>query len=325
MGNNKYYLMVGGVVIDFSAFEMFPNMEDFMNLSLFTAQFSDSKELIRGLKQIGFPLQDEEDDVYFARKVGKKFVSIGDEVLYSMGRDFLDEEVIKRFLIINRQNGEMICNFLDIYKTYVQNLIDRFKIKIHQLHKDMDFCSIEERKKLNKEVSNKTNSLNNFYREYANLQRLESLAKEINSGFYRGESLDEYNSRASEFVRLEANYVRGQRKTPNPRGLVGLAVRTGEMVREYPNIVIPKKKAPKLDVEDSIIDAYNECLVHPVEVKSVYDDYDSEEYMPDPDSVMLLDSDDFLSLIDEGSPQELIDSVEDSILNLEEAKRPIRK
>ncbi len=335
---NKYYLKVDDTVVDFSGVPGLTNMEDFLNLSIFTGLFNNVDELLKTLYNMGLIPAEEAYEVRIVKKKGnvKKGYSyslVTEDLLFKRGASFLSTGCLKEFMYKNRRNYEAIVDLLESYRAQEERLISIFEIKIRRLEEDAISAEGKVEKALTDEIRSKKNSLSNFYKGYTNISEMLSLVAGLsnNRGFFDRESELEYLDRLDDFVDEEVYYFRGTNKTPNNRGLVKLAANVGRIIEKFEDIEIPFTTQKYREKKSMYLSAIKSILENPVkrgyqepEVADTPIAYPDDDV--DPDHYMFLEPEDFYDLIDGAEvSQEFLDSIEDSVLDLEAKKDRFKK
>ncbi len=334
----KYYLRVDDVVVDFSSAPGFVNMEDFLNLSIFTGLFKDVEELVETLCKMGLIPTTDVYEVSIVKKKGNAKSGYGyslvtEDLLFKRGASLLSTGCLKEFMYRNRRNYEVIVDLLESYRAQEERLISIFEIKIRRLEEEVGFAEGKLKEKIADEIQSKKNSLGNFYKGYTNISEMLSLVAELsnNKGFLDRDAELEYLDRLDDFVDEEVYYFRGPNKTPNNRGLVKLAVNVGRIIDKYKNVEIPFTTQKYQEKKSMYLRAIKSITGSPV--KRSYQEPE-EAHTPivypddevDPDHYMFLEPEDFYDLIDGAEvSQEFLDSVEDAVLDLEAKKDRFKK
>ncbi len=340
---HKYYLRVDDAVIDFSGVPGLTDMEDFLNLSIFTGLFRDSNELLETLYDMGLISTIDVYEVSIVKRKGNAksgygYSQVTDDLLFKSGAALLSTGCLKEFLYKNRRNYEAIVDLMESYRAQEELLISIFEIKIKRLEEDISVADGELKRKWTDEMQSKKNSLGNFYRGYTNISEMLSLVAgmSVNRLNFDKEAEIEYIDRLDDFVNEEVYYFKGPNKTPNNRGLVKLAVNVGRIIDSYPDILIPFSTQMYKDKRSRYLAAIKSMVANPmtrnepktenfenftVGKQNVRSDDDI-----DPDRYMFLEPEDFYDLIEgEDVSQAFLDSIEDSVLDLKAKKDRFKK
>ncbi len=303
MNTNKYYLKINDRIINFNKVEGLTNMEDYLNLSLLTGLFDDEYELTYVLYLMGLIDCDDVYDISIVKCIKKESIYSYDLVtknlLFDIGSSLLSSGRLKVFLYRNRKNYEVMYALFDSYRTDLDGVISTFE----------------------QGVSNqaKINSRNHFYKKYNALTELIALAKYV--------STHEDNIAESKFLDLigkfvdEQVYYHSKLNTPNNRGLVKLATRIQNIIIDNPSVVIIEPTKQYNNKRNQYTEVITDYLSRIKFSSSIHDNTNTEDDI-DPDSYMFLEPEDYYSLLNVKEPsKEYIESVENSILNLEIKKR----
>lgn len=315
--SNKYYLSINGQIINFRGLEGFKNMEDFLVLSLFTGLFKDREELFSNLKHMGLISPEEElMDIYIVKRRGNSdYTFATDDILYKSSTRFLSQASIFNFLYKNRNNHEAMQTFLSAYSSRFIDLISAFEKVIETLKRELEFKNEVEKQDAASIIDKKQNSLNNFYYQYTNIVRLKQLMDTKDSSLEEKEQLEnEYISRLQSFIDNEANYIRRGGKSPNKRGLVGLAINANDLAIKYEGLYLPPRTTKNDTTINELLKALRYYLEHPIkqEIKPSKKPTgkQEEEGKDEPDDYMFIENEDlkripsndrsnFIALLDE--------------------------
>jgi len=315
--SNKYYLNINNQIIDFRGLEGFKNMEDFLVLSLFTGLFKDQEELFNNLKHMGLIGKTEElSSINILKRRGSaNYTFATEDILYKSSTRFLSQANIFNLLYKNRNNYQAMQEFLSIYASRISDLISIFERSIETLKRELELKSGKEKEEAVSTIDKKQNSLNNFYQEYANIARLRQLIDCKDSTLEDREQLEnEYISRLQNFVDNEANYIRRGGKSPNKRGLVGLAINANDLAMNYEDLYLPPRTTKNDATISELLKALRYYLENPIEREITTPKPTAPEQEEDkkdePDDYMLIESEDlkrvpsndtenFIALLDE--------------------------
>lgn len=343
MANNshKYYLEIDGErVIDFSRLKWFPDMSNFLTLSLFTGLFEGEDELLEALHNLKLiPSPTGNEDISVVKRMGNvkagynyKFVT--SDILYKPATYVLSPSNIERFLNDNRSRYEAMKFLFERYSDDLDQLINYFEIKIQRLESMLSAADAKEKKDIREELDSKSNSLRNFQFYKSNIITLLAVINYMSNPSYHFErdmELD-FISRVRIFVESEVHYIRGKRKTPNYRGLVKLALRIKELLNEFPDLRFPYDSTNFYKERAQLLKFYKAVLLEIAKgnspfieseslkgngEKKVSSDDESDVPEIDPDRFMFLEVEDFEKLLAPDDGEDLKMSVELDIANLE--------
>lgn len=331
--SHRYFLRINGRVIKFDKLYGFPDMEDFMTLCVFTGLFNDCDELARiiwklGLIDLNFEKDDIDIEIVKSHK-DQRYSLVTENIIYKSAAKYLSEGSVRDFFYKNKGNHIMITEILEDYRVDTAKLISIFEVKVRSLQEDLAITTGTVKKDIETELERRNNSLSNFYRAHTNIMEMISLVNAIGKPEYKFErDLElEYINRLEEFAISEASYIRGRKRTPNNRGVAKLAFNIDEMYKTYPDLE-PCIHTHKHDVlKTKLLSEIKNSIMHPLDIgdakkpiRQIIDDGDI-----DPDDFMFLEVEDFERIPNEHSSQEELDSIEDSIGQLEEKQRAFGK
>ncbi len=298
---HKYYLMIEDEVIDFLGTN-FPDMTSFISLSLFTGNFVDEEELVNALRKLGLIKYSHFSfSVDIVKRKGNasegyRYDFVTKDLLFKQAACYLGMTSINSFFAYNRGRYDVMRAFFDKYLEDTEGLIVYFTKKVARLKRDADIAQGKEKKRMEEELNRKTNSLRNFKRYKNNIMRILELIRL--SDKYRFSNLElenEYISRLNFFIEGEVNYIYGQKRTSNNRGLVKLVVRIADALRDNPELEKPQPSFKFVEKRIALLKCYER------ELEGINDHFDGEvadnqrgcEESTDPDSFMFLETDDY--------------------------------
>lgn len=334
MKNNshKYYLQVSGKTMDLNKIDGLKNMENFLNLSIFTSLFANEKELVKTLIALGYEIELRDNvDVVIVKRIGNRntgygFKEIANDIIYRDASIFLSIGAVLNFIYTNKDQVEPMTELFQEYLDSTENIIDSLKKKIEILFSRLLFDSRND--EIKSEIKSRQNSLRNFENQKANLKQIMILLKTVNSdhGYLNRTCEMEYSDRVTRFVYGEVYYFFDKHHIQNNRGLVQLALKLYDLVCRYPKLKIPVKTTCHDKSKREMLKAIKKALGN-ISLETFTDDTSistSEkiygEDSGDPDGFMFLEGEDFeRGLPPEPTPEQL-ESVQSFITRLEQKK-----
>lgn len=324
-----YYLRVNHEhLIDFSSIPDLYNMEDYLKLNLFTGYFTSRENLIEALKGMGLiELGLNIYDIEIVRRRGNKkegycYEYITNNLAYKRDISFLTIRSLKEFIQDNRKNYDLIMRITDYYRDALEKKASAKERSISYLESSLYLLPDGvEKKELLESLQKEKNSLGKF--EYE-LGTLNFIAGTVNyfkqNGPFERELELEYIESLDRFVENETQYVRGQNRTQNNRGLVKMAKLFSKLSKEFSGLDLP---VPTRKYESVMIEFTKVLKGETLKMKLNRVQVEAElEVEIDPDSYMFLDVEDFERLRTPEDSEDIKNSIDDAILELEEKKGP---
>lgn len=319
---HRYYLRINGTLIDLDQIPGLKDMDNFLNLSIFTSVFKDEYDLIDALDALGFTIEQDLEDEYgifntveIVKRIGNKKTGysvkpITQEILYKNAYRFLSPSRIKEFMRTNRHNEEAMAMLLKEYYYATQKLISIIRDKIAKLELDSASSQVESRPEIRSEINLRTNSLNNFCAQE------ELICDILNMLPYPKEM--EYIEALNHFVDREIYYYNKGKITPNNRGLVRLASRISKVTEVIHDLEVPHMSNRNDEKRKQILQALKGIMASspkPIEYEPALIEEEYDDTL-DPDEYMFLEPSDYDDLLSKAQSKEELDAIEDSIENL---------
>lgn len=326
---NKYYLDVEGYIIEDLNSVFSVNLEDYLNLSIFTSLFRDDKELIGVLRRLGFSLDTIYDGIIQIRKKidseteKEEYKPVTSAILYKSGALFLSEKIIRDFFFANKNNYEAMSTFFENYLAEFDNLIRALIFKTSGFRNVGGVLTESER---NKKVEKRDRTLARLRAIKDKIGMILNYIERRKAGILSWEEEKEFINMLDSFVCAETTYGENANLTRNYRGIVRLASNIARLIETCEGLIIPDRPMPFSSTRSRLLSELKKALNKRASFETAIAPEDSNDEI-DPDSFAFYTNEDFENLyLDRENPekqrtQEQLDSIEDDIAALAEKKK----
>ncbi len=316
---HRYFLKVDEYIADFKSIKAFPNMESFLQLSIFTGLFQNASELLKALVSLGLIATYDENsapEIVKYDRIREKYTPITNDIIYKRAFALLHISSLKEFFYKNRHDYAIIREIIEQYRAYMEEMISVLSEKIMRLKNGSN-----SEENVQDELHMREDSLYSFRLCYGIIDEILNLLETLNDKTFTKDLDLKYVYLLNKFVHYETHYIEGTKESYNYRRIARLAFVVSSFLDKYPQLQEPTKTRAHDLQREKLLKILKAELAKPHTYTHFQKSEDTEEIdesqthydLLDPDSYMFLEEEDFARLITETSEQSEITSIENDI------------